>query len=37
VSFSLKKKVDKIVLAVDAWSDLEVVKIPFDFKIGAGL
>lgn len=37
VSFSLKKKVDKIVLAVDAWSDLEVVKVPFDFKIGAGL
>ncbi len=37
VSFNLKKKVDKIVLAVDAWSDLEVVKVPFDFKIGAGL
>ena len=37
VSFNLKKKVDKIVLAVDEWSDLEVVKIPFDFTIGAGL
>ena len=37
VSFNLKKKVDKIVLAVDEWSDLEIVKIPFDFTIGAGL
>ena len=37
VSFNLKKKVDKIVLAVDEWSDLEVVKVPFDFTIGAGL
>lgn len=37
VSFNLKKKVDKVVLAVDAWSDLEVVKVPFDFTIGAGL
>ena len=37
VNFNLKKKVDKIVLAVDEWSDLEVVKIPFDFTIGAGL
>jgi len=37
VSFNLKKKVDKIVFAVDEWSDLEVVKVPFDFTIGAGL
>ena len=37
VSFKLKKKVDKIVLAVDEWSDLEVVKVPFDFTIGAVL
>ncbi len=37
VSFNLKKKVDKIVLAVDEWSDLEVVKVPFNFTIGAGL
>jgi len=37
VSFNLKMKVDKIVLAVDEWSDLEVVKVPFDFMIGAGL
>ena len=37
VSFKLKKKVDKIVLAVDEWSDMEVVKVPFDFTIGAVL
>lgn len=37
VSFSLKKKVDQIVLGLDTWTDLEVVKLPLDFKIGAGL
>lgn len=37
VSFNLKEKVDKVVFAADAWSDLEVVKVPFDFTIGAGL
>ena len=35
--FQSQKKVAKIVLAVDEWSDLEIVKIPFDFTIGAGL
>lgn len=37
VSYSLKKKVAQIVLGLDGWTDLEEVKVPFDFKVGAGL
>lgn len=37
VTFNLKKKVDKIILGLDEWSDLEVVKVPLDLKIGTGL
>lgn len=37
VTFNLKKKVDKIILGLDEWSDLEVIKVPLDLKIGTGL
>ena len=37
VTFNLKKKVDQIILGLDAWTDLEVIKVPVDFKVPAGL
>lgn len=37
VTFNLARKVDKIVLGLDGWTDLEVVKVPFDFTVEAGL
>ncbi len=37
VTFNLKRKVDKIVLGLDGWTDLEKTQIPFDLKIGSGL
>jgi len=37
LSFSLKEKPAEIVVGVSLWTDLEVVKVPLDLKVGAGL
>ena len=37
VSYGLKKKPAEIVVGVSLWTDLEVVKVPLNLKVGAGL
>ena len=37
VTYNLKKKVEKVIVGFDEWTDLEVIKVPLDHKIGAGL
>ncbi len=37
VTFNFEKKFDKFSLGLDAWTDLEKVKVPFDLKVKAGL
>lgn len=37
VSFNFMKKIDKIIMGVEQWTDLEVIKVPIDLKVGAGL
>ena len=37
VTFSLKRKVKNLTMGLDTWTDLEVVKVPFSLKVGAGL
>ena len=37
VTFNFARKVDKIVLGLDGWTDLEVVKVPFDVTVKVGL
>lgn len=37
VSYQLKKKTSQIVLGLEVWTDLEVVTVPLDLKVGAGL
>ncbi|MFT6862941.1 MAG: hypothetical protein ACJAVK_001502 [Akkermansiaceae bacterium] len=37
VTFNLAKKVEKIILGLDGWTDLEVVKVPFEVTVNAGL
>ena len=36
-SYRFKVKPEELVMGLDAWTDLEVVKVPLDLKIGAGL
>jgi hypothetical protein len=34
--YNLKRKVDKISVEVDLWTDLEEIMVPFDVKVGVG-
>jgi hypothetical protein len=36
-SYLFKVKPEELVMGLDAWTDLEVVKVPLDLKVGAGL